>query len=206
MSAFRTSCALVVVAVIPFLLTYAKSKRTLDDIGRVAEPATSAGVSDSAQLARIGLSSGRELIAYVYSGSGCGTCRSPELKTLIGSLRDSLKSAHSRNFQTVKVVGVAIDGDVETGLRYLSGIGMESFDEISVGSGWQNQVVVETIWRQHRSEAGAPFVILVAREVHAQLDPLSLRYGPDSVLKVLKGVHQLAQWMSGGQQFAQAAK
>jgi hypothetical protein len=165
---------------------------------KVARAATSDPTPDSVRLAAIGLRSGRQLIAYVFVSSRCGSCRRPETKAAIAALRDSLRRNNGDQFPSIHVVGVAVNTDVETGLAYLQSIGLGRFDQISTGDGWQNQHVVNVIWRAHGAEPEAPQIVLATRGMTSTIDPVSAAYTADSVVRVISGFKLMLQWVNAG--------
>jgi len=96
------------------------------------------------------------------------------------------------------VVGVAINTDLGEGLGYLRGFGLDSFDEITTGGGWQNEEVIRWIQRSRTARAAAPLVIVVTRTMSAQLAPLTVSYSADSVLTVVQGRTALLDWIKSG--------
>ena len=97
----------------------------------------------------------------------------------------------------VRVVGVAVNTEIDEGLRYLQSFDLASFDQISLGSGWQNEHIARVVWRDSTIEASAPQVIIVARRMKAQLKPLTLQFSPDSVVKVLVGATAVREYVLG---------
>jgi hypothetical protein len=153
--------------------------------------------SDSATLERIGLGSGRQLVAYVMVSSKCAACNSSEVKDAIRGLRQALGDHHRETYRRVSIVGVAVDGPRD-GLSYLEKVGLDAFDEIDIGRGWLNEQVVRHIWRDNASQAEVPQIILVERRMAATLTPLSLQFGSDSLLRVVLGKRDLIHWLAHG--------
>ncbi len=157
------------------------------------------GAPDSVQLAALGLAPGRELVAYVMVGSHCGYCQLDDTKAAIASLRAHLKTDHAKEFTTVTVIGVVVDRALRSGLEYLNSIGMDAFDEISVGSGWQNTHMTRFVRRDKVTEAGTPQVVVLARTMTAHLRPvLTVDYSADSILTIVPGHKALLDWVAGG--------
>ncbi len=151
--------------------------------------------SDSAELAAIGAGSGLQLVAYVFVSSKCGFCRANDVKEAIRGMRGLLFERYSSEFQRISVVGVAIDDKTADGFGYLHEIGSESFDEIDIGGGWQNEQAIRKIWRDHDSEPLVPQVLVVARQLHATWKPFDLQFATDSALRSIRGRAELLRWV-----------
>jgi hypothetical protein len=102
------------------------------------------------------------------------------------------------DFSSTSVIGVAINTDIETGLKYLRTAGLESYDAISVGLGWRNEDVARLLWADTLRAVAVPRVVAVARQLSAKTDPVELRFGRDSVLMVLTGTDALLSWVNAG--------
>lgn len=153
---------------------------------------------DSVQLAAMGVRSGRQLVAYVLVSSRCGFCQMQDTKDAIAALRNLMRLRSPGDFQSVTVVGVAVNSDLREGLDYINSIGLGSFDQISVGSGWLNEQIVQLVWRDRAADPKVPQVVLVSRTMSATLKPLTLTYDGDSVLRVVHGHKALVSWVKGG--------
>jgi hypothetical protein len=178
MSAYRYHALMIVLACVAFVAGFALRQAERPAVASEGAPMPTEA-SDSARLASIGLAPGRQLIAYVFGGSRCSICRSAEVKQAVGGLKETLRRAHSSSFSTVLVVGVAINTDLKEGLGYLSSIGLDSFDEITTGGGWQNEHVIRWIQRTRTAAASVPLVIMVTRTIDAQLAPLTVSYSAE---------------------------
>lgn len=155
---------------------------------------------DSMHLAALGIHPGEQLVAYAFGGSRCGFCQKAEVKKAFAILKPTLRERHidSGAFESVRVVGVAIDVDVQAGLGYLESISPTAFDEVSVGSGWQNEHVVRLLHQQGIAETAVPLVIVISRTMAATLAPLTMTYGRDSVRAVIQGASRVEAWLKGG--------
>src|SRR6185295_12428543 len=67
--------------------------------------------------------SGRYLVAFVFLAAECGFCTEKGTKQAIGTLRTSLHASQGPSFARVTVVGVAIDNDLASGIKYLQSLG-----------------------------------------------------------------------------------
>jgi hypothetical protein len=166
----------------------------------VAPSRPGADAPDSVQLSAMGIRPGAQLVAFVFGGSRCGFCQKQETKRAVTSLREALHARYVRPgvVQSVSVVGIAVNTDLREGLQYLTSMGPNAFTEISVGSGWQNEHIVRLIRREQAAEPGLPLIIVVARSMQATLAPLTMTYSNDSVLKVVQGASEIANWVRGG--------
>jgi hypothetical protein len=117
---------------------------------------------------------------------------------MLASLSSILRSRHDSIYSAVKVVGVAVHTDFHEGLGYLESIGLQNFDEISVGSGWQNEHIERLIWRDSTVDSSMPQVIVVRRAMSASINPVTLRYGPDEVMKRVVGLNAIAEFVKSG--------
>lgn len=81
--------------------------------------------------------SGTHLIAFVITASDCGWSSRPTVMSALGSVRDRLRSSYGSSYAQVSVIGVALDRDVDAGVRFLSDIGKGkangAFDQVVVG-------------------------------------------------------------------------
>lgn len=164
-----------------------------------------ASAPDSVHLAAMGVAPGRHLLAYVLVGSHCGYCQREDTKEAIRSIH-TLMQRHKRDgFQAVTIIGVGVDADLREGLAYIDGVGLSSFDEVSVGNAWLNESLVHLVWRGIATEPAVPQVVLVARDLKATINPLLVKYGADSVLRVVNGYNELLEWVRGGVQIRGAS-
>ncbi|MEJ7810794.1 MAG: hypothetical protein WKG32_10335 [Gemmatimonadaceae bacterium] len=192
-----------VIACAAFLAAFSTRVRQAND-SATRVPLFPADAPDSVRLVALGIRPGAQLVAYVFGGSRCGFCQNPETKRALASLRQVLTTRHigSGAYKAVSVVGVAANTDLREGLGYLESIGADAFNEISVGSGWQNEHIIRLIRRERIAEPGLPLVIVVSRPMTATLAPLTLTYGADSVVKVVQGSRSIVQWVRGGADLA----
>lgn len=155
-------------------------------------------VTDSSRLAGMGFVPGRQLVAFVFGGSRCRPCSSPEMTKAVRSLRAKLRESNRHAFSQTLVVGVAINTDLAEGMQYLAAFGLEHFDEISVGKGWLNENAIRWLWSDTSTEVAVPRIVLVSRSLSARLDPIELRFTTDSVVRVVSGVDNVVTWMTAG--------
>jgi hypothetical protein len=122
-------------------------------------------------------------------------CRAADVKAAIGALRGTLARAYEGRYASITVVGVAINTDLREGLAYLNSIGLDHFDEITTGRGWQNGEVIRWIQRGQAAPAAVPLIVVVTRTMTASIAPLAIVYSPDSVLAVVQGRAALVEWI-----------
>jgi hypothetical protein len=163
----------------------------------IGQRAVASGQQTGAPSGGAGLRSGDYLVAYVMVSSGCGACREPGTRKAVLALRDSLRSSNAESFARIAVVGVAIEGSVGPGIRYLQSFGAV-FDEVSVGGAWLNQIETAVVWRNAFAKAQVPQVVLVVRKVDARGFPRDVSIGADSLLFTVSGRDSLVQWVNGG--------
>lgn len=162
---------------------------------------------DSVRLSAMGITPGRQVLAFVLVSSRCGYCQKLETKRAIRSIRGLLaESSEREGYRSSTVVGVAVDADLHEGLQYITNIGFPSFDEISVGGAWLNEQLVRFVWRERTADAAVPQVVIVSRELTATPLPLRVRYGADSVIAVLGGNNALLAWVRSGATVSGAAR
>lgn len=161
--------------------------------------------SEDDELARLGYINGDKLIAYAFGGTGCGYCQLPTTKAVYSALRDSLQVKHvdTGPYKSLTVIGIALDAELEQGWQYLSsfttGSGKHAFDQMSIGSGWQNEHVVRLLRRMGFGDPALPLVVLVRRRVEAKLEPLRVGYGvDDELVGTIQGSERLRAWMDSG--------
>jgi hypothetical protein len=153
---------------------------------------------ESVRLAALGFNPGRQLVAYVFVSSDCSYCQQRDTKAAIASIRDAFRRNTKMGFRSVTVVGVDLDSDIPTGLSYINGIGLQNFDEISVGQAWLNENLVRLVWREKAAPASVPEVVLLSRDMRAKLKPLNLSFTTDSIVGVLTGRKAILKWVQGG--------
>lgn len=144
--------------------------------------------------------SGRYLVAYVFVSSECGFSTLRQTRRALREFPDSLRATNGSAFANVSVIGVAIDEDVDAGLRFLRDVerSRHVFDEISVGRSWLNEQVMRLVWREGMATANLPQIVLVERQVDATPYPRHIATQRDSVLLNLTGSEQIVAWVGKG--------
>lgn len=192
MSSVRLLITGALLAILSFVAVYQlRTRDTAGSVPAVALPATG-DISDSVRLANIGVRPGTQLAIIYFGGTGCIRCHSPEMIRIVKSIRDSLRG--DLRFSAIKLIGVAIDADIEAGSSYLKKFGEGTWNEISIGAGWQNEFVRQYMWSDSLKSAAVPRLVFLTYDLTALLDPIELRYSPHSVLLERSGTKEIAEW------------
>lgn len=147
----------------------------------------------------LGLKSGVYLVAYEFGSANCGYCSLPDIKAAFAGVRPLLTSQLGDRYTAVRVVGVAINKDFGQGMGYLESIGLDRFDEISVGSGWLNEHVNRLIWRDPNGEASVPQVVVLARRIAVEGSTVvTITPGRDSIMIAAIGHQEILEWVRQG--------
>lgn len=147
---------------------------------------------------------GTHLIAFVFTSSDCGWSADQATMDAVGSIRSKMRSAHGGSYAEVSVVGVALDDDLEAGLRFLSELGNgtaeDAFDQVIVGGSWLNEQVVRFVWREHVAKAASPQVVVIERPVNTESYLLTSTIHVDSDRLVVNpvGSAEIIQWINQG--------
>ena len=67
------------------------------------------------------------------------------------------------------------------------------FDEISLGGGWLNQIVVRFMMRDTLSEAATPSLVILANSLEIGVGG-EIELGPDSLVLRLSGIREIANY------------
>lgn len=146
---------------------------------------------------RSSLESGSQLWIYFMGGSGCASCRSPEIKSALLQLRRALDASPPDGFSRVHIIGTAINTSQTMGLEYLSALGDSLFDEVSAGGGWQGESMLQ-LARSFSIRTTLPKVIVLVRPTEVLRSPTRIRVGQDSLLGVLTGRAAILGWAASG--------
>lgn len=191
--------AALIVFVVGFstLTSYGVTRAWRGNSGRDLQLSATAGVGADTSH-RTPFRSGRYLVAFVLLSSECGFSTEKETKKAIPALRASLHASQGKAFAKVSVVGIAIDDDLDVGMRYLQSLGRSVFDELSVGGSWLNELVTALVWRNGVATPETPQVVLVERRVDASEYPRNIDVQRDSVLLKVTGRDDLIAWVNHG--------
>lgn len=200
----RHIALIVLVTAASFLAAYSVQRSRTPPASRVARKSLPANAPDSVRLNWMGIRPGRQLVVYVLVGSHCGYCEMADTKEAIRAIKLLVRASSSGAFQSTTVVAVGVDSDLSEGLQYVSTIGLQHFDEISIGNAWLNDQLVRLVWRDSVATAAVPQVVLISRQMTAKPLPLVVHFGSDSVLRVVTGHKALLKWVHDGSQIFDA--
>lgn len=166
-------------------------------LGGGAAVASAGGWEDGQKYvpsASIELGTNREIV-FVYMGASfCGASRREGFGDVIEKSK-LLVSQQARNQgRTFRAVGVALDWEVEEGLRFLKKFG--AFDEVSLGGNWGNDSAIKYIWRDHPGRAAVPQVIVLEREIEEA--PRTTEITREVVLRRINGITEIESWVANG--------
>jgi hypothetical protein len=113
---------------------------------------------DSRYRAAHATKDGQYLVAVYIGAQSCGPCHLPENIAAIERLKVTLSRMSKEQGWHFRVVGVALDHDVEEGYRFLRANG--EFDELVVGGSWINLGAESHIWARPEVAAVIPQVLL----------------------------------------------
>lgn len=103
-------------------------------------------------------------VALIYIGSSrCRAASSDDFVQLLGRVMNKLREEAIGANQPFVTVGVALDDNVDAGVRHLSRFA--SFDELTAGRGWLNNVALRYVWTDFPGTPATPQVLLVERFV-----------------------------------------
>ena len=144
--------------------------------------------------------SGRYLVAFLLLSSECGLCREKGTESAIHKLRATLVASHGGAFARVSVIGIAVDQDGNAGFGYLRSLGKvgDTFDQVSVGGTWLNELVTNLVWRRGVASPAVPQVVLVQRTIDMGQYPDNIGVTPDSLLLDVLGRDSLIAWVGHG--------
>ena len=104
----------------------------------------------------------REL-SFIYIGSTtCSPCGKPEMVEAVNRARHILAERAASDEMLFASTGVALDESIESGLKFLDKF--EAFDQIVVGRGWNNLVVIDYLCRDPDGIVGVPQVLILEQE------------------------------------------
>lgn len=160
--------------------------------------------SGDAPVNPLASASGTHLIAFVVTASDCGWSSRPTGMEAIRTLRAQMRSVHGGSYAHVSVVGVALDADLDAGLKFLSDLGDGkpggAFDQVIVGGSWLNEHIVRFVWRDRVAQAGVPQVIVIERPIDAASYVLNstIAVQDDKVVANPFGTRELVRWIRRG--------
>lgn len=106
----------------------------------------------------------RNEVVFVFIGDiNCEVCRSHEFSATLKRVLLGVRGQVAARGDLFRAVGVVITPDFRRGYAYLRRLG--TWDEISLGGGWLNALVVQNVW-SGESRGTVPQVVVYARTVH----------------------------------------
>lgn len=198
MSIWRQASVLALIGAGSFGGAYAIGSTASEQPRSVPSSAPAANATDSAKLAAMGIQSGPRLIVYVLLASRCSQCQEPDTKDAVRSLRARISAANGASFSSLSIVGVALDASFAEGLEYLQEVGLDTFDEISIGNAWLNENVSRFVWKEQVAAPAVPQVIITSSVMSARADPLTVSFDNEAVVAVVRGRIALTRWVDNG--------
>ena len=147
---------------------------------------------------------GKHLLTFVVTASDCGWSTFPEGMEAIRSLRARMLSEYGHSYAQVSVIGIAVDADLDAGLKFLSELGGGTpggaFDQVSVGGSWLNEQAMRFFWRTRAAVAAIPQILVIERQVDtgAYLLDADIRVQDDVVVANPRGHEAILTWLDEG--------
>lgn len=135
-----------------------------------------------------------KVFEVVYIGaSNCGPCRSPEMKQAIATAVTDLRARATAAREDFKLIGVATDTDVRSGLKFLEPFG--PFDQLLIGGGWCNVGFGQYVARFPNVIYGIPQIVVL--ETTYDISNGEVRARGSEVLARRVGT-QIPKWVESG--------
>jgi len=142
-----------------------------------------------------------ELLLFYISAPEC--CADEGFGQSIAKIKDQLGARAKQAGVTFRSVGIAI-GQTGPGIRYLmegrtsanTVLPFGPWDEVHAGGGWNNQVLVQYIWRAQTVPAAFPQLVMIER-VTSKTDR-GQQFGPDVVIASFGGSKPMLDWLASG--------
>jgi thiol-disulfide isomerase/thioredoxin len=107
---------------------------------------------------------GNELVLVYFGATNCGPCREPSVKAAVMKAKSVFAERAAAQHRPYATIGVALDTDVEKGIKYLKSVG--PFDEVSVGRSFDNSAVLALmISDDEDAMMGIPQLIIYERTI-----------------------------------------
>lgn len=135
------------------------------------------------------LESRSQLAVVLISGPSCRAATPQEIRVAFDSLMAAVASRYGRPSVEIKAIGVSVDGDVASGVRYLERVA--TFDEVAVGGGWHNTAVRQFATLGLAGPLTIPQVVIVSRQRDGTWGS---GLGPDSLVARLVGIGEIHLW------------
>jgi len=134
------------------------------------------------------IKSGPELVAVFIVASTCGASHNPALPHILDSIRVRLGERATKAGEQLVTIGVALDDDPGTGIKFLSHFGR--FDAMIAGGGWAGPGALDYMIRDLRGELAMPQLVLLSRDV--TIGQTAIASSSDHVLGRYVGPSQMA--------------
>lgn len=136
-----------------------------------------------------------ELVAIIITASWCKANGVEGFHESVAKIPQLLE-AHIANRHDVlkRVIGIAIDPDVRTGVDHL--LDLAQFDEIISGGDWLNTATEKYLWGTFALGGNIPQVAILQRTV--TWTPYSVALEGDQILKTISGPDEIMNWVAQG--------
>ena len=134
--------------------------------------------------------SGREWQLILIGASTCGASTYPGLSGAVRAVHRGIADSATAAGVTFTAAGIALDWDVEAGLRFLNDYG--PFDEISTGRNWMNGTAERYLFGDLAAAPSLPQLVLVERTV--EMLPGRIKRSDPVVLERKIGYEQIFAW------------
>lgn len=137
---------------------------------------------------------GPQLLAVYLGGSDCPFCTQSEFKAAVQGLGAVLASQAAAAGRSFHFVAVAVQWDVQAGLKYLRDLG--DFDEVSAGGNWLNTSAAQRLFVDGRG--AVPSIVLYERLLSCDGESDTMTFGPERELARYRGAKQILEWVRTG--------
>lgn len=144
--------------------------------------------------------SGKQLVLVYFGKSTCVWSVKPEVATNLARIRGDLEKTARVRGESLVLIGASLDQRVGDGVRHLAGLG--PFDEIAVGSGWTNSLVLSKLWDGVGTPA-TPQLLLLERDV---IVDGAYRTGDEKPIVRKVGLREIEDWAALGTPVPQTAR
>jgi hypothetical protein len=138
-------------------------------------------------------SGGGEIVAVFITGPCCDALIE-YLAPALATMRTRLAERARAEGVGFRIVGVSTDWSPEEGWERLKKYG--KFDEVVVGSNWQNLAIENLIWRDSITTPSVPQVVIYRHNVAVGKTKIGIE--PPVVLERLKGWMEIRNWGVAG--------
>lgn len=131
------------------------------------------------------------LVLFYFGATSCGPCNETKTINNIKKIKNEFSKTHSQ--YNVKYIMVCLDQDIKEGLEFIGKYGY--WDEISVGSHYKNELVMEYL--DKTKLPGVPHIIVYHDEYEKPSTPIIKHR---QVLMDLVGSSQIDDWVKSNYQ------